>query len=82
MANRIVDIHKIRDGRLHIFKRDDSRYWLCRFFVNGRYKVKSTGEEKITAAKRFAEDWYDELRYRIRRGENVHDRKFDACLSG
>jgi hypothetical protein len=51
VANRIVDIHKLRDGRLHVFKRDDSRYRLCRFFVNGRYKVKSTGEEQYSAAK-------------------------------
>ena len=76
MSNKIIKIHKYRDDKLHLFLRDDSRYWLCRFFADGRYKVKSTKEEKHRQAKQFAENWYDDLRYKQRHGISIHQKKF------
>ena len=77
MSNKIIKIHKYRDDKLHLFLRDDSRYWLCRFFADGRYKGKSTTEEKHRQAKQFAENWYDDLRYKQRHGISIHQKKFE-----
>ncbi len=36
---------------------------MCRFYAEGKYKVKSTGETTIAKAKDFSCDWYDEIRF-------------------
>jgi len=77
MANKIIEIHKLRDKRLHVFKRDDCRVWMCRVYVNGKYKVSSTKEENLSRARAFAEEWFDDIKYRKRRGENIHDAMFE-----
>jgi integrase len=76
MSYKIVKIHKFRDGKLHLFLRSDSKYWLCRFYADKRYKVKTTGEENLTLARDFALNWYDDLRYKQRHGISVHQKKF------
>jgi integrase len=73
---QISEIHKFRDGRLHVFKRSDCRFWMCRFYAEGRYKVASTKELTFSAAKSFAENWFDELHFRKRHGESIHDHSF------
>ncbi len=76
MANKIIKIHKYKDEKLHVYKRDDSRFWLCRFFAEGKYKTKTTGEEKLRNARDFAESWYEDIRYNQRHGIAVHSKKF------
>ncbi len=76
MSNKITKIHKYKEDKLHVYKRDDSRFWLCRFFVDGKYKTKTTGEENLRDARDFAETWYDDLRYNQRHGVPIHDKKF------
>jgi integrase len=50
--------HTLMDGRVHIYKRDNSRYWQCSTYMNGRNHRISTKEESLTLAKDFAEGWY------------------------
>ena len=79
MSYKITDIHKLRDGRLHLYKRSDCRFWMCRFYAEGKYKVTSTGELSVSSAKSFAEDWHDRLRFRKKEyGESIHDKKFSV----
>ena len=59
----IKKVHKFRDGRLHVYKVSTSRNWMCRFYADGKYKVKSTLETNLSTAKQIAMDWYDELRF-------------------
>jgi integrase len=73
---QVSELHKLRDGRLHVFKRTDCRYWMARFYADGRYKVASTKELTYAAARSFAENWYDDLQYRKKRGELIHDYSF------
>ena len=60
--------HSFMDGRLHVYKRPNSRYWQCSTFLNGRNHRTSTKEESLEHAKDFAEDWYLELRGKHRAG--------------
>lgn len=50
--------HTLMDGKVHIYKRDNSRFWQCSTYMNGRNHRTSTKEESLTLAKDFAEGWY------------------------
>jgi integrase len=67
--------HEFMDGRLHLYKRDDSRYWQCSTFLNGRNYRSSTGEDSLSRAKDIAEDWYLELRGKSKAGLLKHPEK-------
>jgi len=56
-------------GRLHVYKRENSRYWQCSTFLGGRNRRVSTKEDSLAHAKDFAEDWYLELKGKHKRGE-------------
>ena len=49
---------------------------MCRFYAEGKYKVKSTGETTIAKAKDFSCDWYDEIRFGQKQGISVHGNTF------
>ncbi|MEO0399619.1 MAG: site-specific integrase [Pseudomonadota bacterium] len=68
--------HTLFDGRLHLYKRDRSRYWQCATFLEGKKHRTSTKEESLGKAKDFAEDWYLGLRGKIRMGEPVGEKTF------
>jgi integrase len=50
--------HIMMGGRLHVYKRENSRYWQCSTFIGGKNRRTSTKEESIDRAKDIAEDWY------------------------
>ncbi len=50
--------HSLLDGKVHLYKRDESRYWQCSTYMNGRNHRTSTKEESLTFAKDFAQQWY------------------------
>ena len=61
-------IHKSKDGRLHIYVRQDmykgklkSENWVGRTFVNKKQKVVSSGTKNLDEAKVILEKWYDEI---------------------
>ena len=68
--------HILMGGRLHIYKRENSRFWQCSTFMAGRNRRMSTKEESLGQAKDFAEDWYLELRGKAQRGEIKHEKTF------
>jgi integrase len=61
--------HVLMGGKLHVYKRENSSYWQCAAFVNGRNHRKSTKEESLVKAKDVAEDFYLELMGKKARGE-------------
>ncbi len=63
-------------GKLHVYKRENSRYWQCSTYLAGRNRRVSTKEESLANAKLFAEDWYLELRGKYRRGEVKNEKTF------
>jgi len=60
--------HTIMGGRVHIYKRENSRYWQCMTHLKNRIYRKSTSEDSLAHAKEIAEDWYLELRGKSRAG--------------
>lgn len=60
--------HKHMGGKLTIYKRENSRFWQCSTFLEGRNHRTSTKEESLAQAKEFAEDWYLDLRAKQRTG--------------
>lgn len=56
-------------GRLHVYKRENSRYWQCSTYLAGRNRRISTKEESLSHAKEVAEDWFFELKGKLRAGE-------------
>lgn len=53
-----MQTHSFMDGKLHVYKRDNSRYWQCSTYLNGRNHRVSTKEETLQLAKEFARDWF------------------------
>lgn len=60
--------HEFFDGRLHLYMRENSRYWQCSTFLKGKNWRTSTKTDSFAEAKDFAEDWYFGLRGKQRAG--------------
>ncbi len=52
------ETHSFMDGKVHVYKRDNSRFWQCATYMNGRNHRVSTKEESLTLAREFAREWY------------------------
>ena len=69
--------HFMFDGRLQIYRRGKSRFWQCAARVGGKRFRESTHSENLDHAKDIAEEWYLDLRGKLRRGEILKkDHKF------
>lgn len=55
-----MESHSLMDGRLHVYKRENSRFWQCSTYLGGRNHRQTTGEETLAAAREVARDWYME----------------------
>ncbi len=74
--------HQILGDKVHVYKRENSRFWQCSTFLDGKNHRTSTKEESLSHAKEFAEDWYLELRGKHRAGELHNEKTFaDAAKS-
>lgn len=60
-----MERHSIISGKLNVYKREDSRYWQCSSFMNGKNHRQSSKETNLARAKVFALDWYAELCARL-----------------
>jgi hypothetical protein len=60
--------HELMGGKLHLYRRERSTNWQCSTYLNGRNWRKSTGEDSLSRAKDFAEDWYLGLRGKMHAG--------------
>ncbi|HEV8449482.1 MAG TPA: hypothetical protein VGQ44_21855, partial [Gemmatimonadaceae bacterium] len=61
--------HTILGGKVHVYKRPNSSCWQCSSYLGGKNRRTSTKEESLAKAKDVAEDWYLELRGKLRSGE-------------
>lgn len=55
-----VESHVLMDGALHVYRRENSRFWQCATYLGSRNHRQTTKEESLAAAKDFARDWYME----------------------
>src|ERR1700689_4105197 len=63
-----METHNLMGGKLHIYKRENSRYWQCSTYLAGKNRRMTTKEDSLAHAKEIAEDWYLELRGKARAG--------------
>ena len=52
------ETHSLMDGKVHVYRRENSRFWQCATFLNGRNHRQSTKQENIAYALEYALDWY------------------------
>src|SRR5579863_322704 len=66
----MAEDHTILGGKVHVYKRDNSSYWQCSSYIAGRNRRISTKEDSLSRAKEIAEDWYLQLRGKLRTGKS------------
>lgn len=71
--------HRLMGGRLHLYQRDNSKFWQCATFLAGTNYRESTKVESLEQAKDFAEDWYLKLKGAHRIGELKEGRLFKVA---
>lgn len=55
-----IESHLLMDGALHVYRRENSRFWQCATYLGSRNHRQTTKEVSLAAAKDFARDWYME----------------------
>ena len=68
--------HTILGGKVHIYKRPNSPSWQCASYLGGKNRRSTTKEESLSKAKEVAEDWYLQLRGKLRDGELKSGKRF------
>lgn len=71
-----MESHQLFEGRLYIYKRPGSQFWQCSAYLGGKNRRTSTKHEDLAHAKKFAENWYIDLRTKDRFGELGSGRTF------
>lgn len=69
----------ICDGRVRLERLPTSGIISARAWIQGKDIRKTTGERSLTAARKVATDWWQELSVRARRGEQLHSPTFANC---
>ena len=68
--------HTILGGKVHVYKRPNSSLWQCSSYFAGKNRRTSTKEDSLSKAKEIAEDWYLQLRGKLRDGEIKSEKTF------
>jgi integrase len=78
---QIIEPERIGNGKLILYKQSSTRSFMCKFFAEGKYKVRSLGTENYERAVKMAIDWHDELRFNQKHGKAIHGIKYKDILS-
>jgi integrase len=68
--------YTILGGKVHVYKRPNSSHWQCSSYFAGKNRRTSTKEDSLAKAKEIAEDWYLQLRGKLRSGEIKTEKTF------
>ncbi len=49
--------HTLLDGRLHVYRRENSRFWQCAIYLSGRNYRASTHQDRLDTAMTVAREW-------------------------
>ena len=72
----MAEQYTILGGKVHVYRRPNSSCWQCSTYLAGRNRRRSTKEDTLSKAKEVAEDWYLQLRGKLRSGEIKNERTF------
>lgn len=71
-----MEKHLLFDGRVQVYKRQNSSKWQCYTFLAGKHRRQSSDQEVLAHALSWAEDWYLDLRGKARSGHLKAGRTF------
>ena len=72
----MTEQHTILGGKVYVYKRPNSSRWQCSSYFAGKNRRTNTKEESLSKAKEIAEDWYLQLRRKLRTGEIKTEKTF------
>ena len=72
----MTEQHTILGGKVYVYKRPNSDCWQCSSYFAGKNRRASTKEDSLSKAKEIAEDWYLQLRGKLRDGEIKTEKTF------
>jgi len=75
-----IETHSFMDGKVHLYRRDNSRFWQCSTYMDGRNHRASTKEETLTMAKEFAREWY--MTAYVESKRRTHGNRTSRLLAG
>ena len=73
---RTTTVTRLLGGKIRLLRHNDNPMLYARSYVQGRYVSIRTMETTIGAASKVAEDWFYELKARVRRGDQLHEPLF------
>jgi integrase len=54
----VSETHTLMDGRLHVYRRQRSRFWQCATYLDGHNYRRTTKQSSATLAIDFAHEWF------------------------
>jgi integrase len=72
----VAEQYTILGGKVHVYKRPGSNSWQCSTYLAGKNRRISTKADRLSQAKEIAEDWYLQLRGKLRAGEIKIEKTF------
>ena len=75
-TSAMAEQYTILGGKVHVYKRPNSSHWQCSSYFAGKNRRTSTKEDSLSKAKEIAEDWYLQLRGKLRSGEIKTEKTF------
>lgn len=55
-----MESHTLMDGKVHVYRRENSSFWQCAVFLGGRNHRQTTRQKSLALAMDFAREWYME----------------------
>ncbi|WP_395662437.1 tyrosine-type recombinase/integrase [Aestuariivirga sp.] len=83
--DRVINSQSFQDGKIVLYQLENrpKQLWLCRLKVpNGTgYLYRGTGTSDFYEARKFADNLYDELRFKVRSGQSVTGQDFKKIFA-
>ena len=77
----MTDEYSLHNGKLHLYRRENSAFWQCSSYLAGRNHRTTTKQRDLERAKEVAEEWYFGIRVKHRSGELRGGRSFADAAS-
>ena len=73
--------HSLMDGKLHVYRRENSSQWQCSTYLAAKNQRISTKTDSLAHAKDIAKDWYLGLLGKQSRGELKQEKTFKEAAT-
>jgi hypothetical protein len=77
---RTTIVTTLLGGKLRLLRHNDHAMLYARAYIQGRYVSTRTMETSIRGASKVAEDWYFDLKTRVRQGDQLHEPLFSEIV--